>query len=177
MSFLLIASDWSRKFNGCLKKALFYAYTVVPEVSFDTEPTQEEAAEKEGQKDAKVDPKAHRLTATEIEACSQLMAQISDHFSSTLFQPPAALHMECTDVFASLWMERAVQPAFSDGGTGHPFMTLKRLRGLDWKRDATETQAGARDEPCDECLQHMRDEWEGEVEGIWRKIDEWMKKE
>lgn len=169
--------DSSRKLNERLKKALFYAYTVVPEVSFDTEDATKEETEEEVQKGSEEDPKLHRLTAPEIEACSQLMAQISDHFSSTLFQPPAALHMECTDVFASLWMERAVQPAFADGGTGHPFMTLKRLRGLNWKRDAVDTPADSRDQPCDECLQHMRDEWEEEADGIWKKIDEWMKKE
>ncbi|KAL5529780.1 hypothetical protein ACEPAG_5767 [Sanghuangporus baumii] len=103
----------------------------------------------------------------------RVMAQLSDQFSPTLFQPPAVLHMQCTDVYASLWMERAVGPAFDDNGTANPFMTLRRLRDLDWKRE-THAQDGERSEPCAECLEHMRQQWRDEAQAIWEMMDNWL---
>ncbi|KAL5511074.1 hypothetical protein ACEPAH_4289 [Sanghuangporus vaninii] len=119
------------------------------------------------------------LSARDIEGSDptdigeRIMAQLSDHFSPTLFQPPAVLHMQCTDVYATLWMERAVGPAFDDNGTANPFMTLRRLRDLDWKRETHELD-GERSEPCAECLEHMRQQWSDEAQAIWGMMDRWL---
>ena len=104
------------------------------------------------------------------------MSGLSDGFSPMLFQPPAALHMECTDVYANLWMDRAVGPAFEDRGTADPFKTLRRLRSMDWKR---EIQASARErsEPCEECLEHMRQQWSDDAQSIWGMMDNWLVEE
>lgn len=74
-------------------------------------------------------------------------------------------------------MERAVQPAFTDNGTADPFKTLRRLRALDWKREVESGAGGEsveRDEPCDECREHMRKEWSDEADSIWKMMDVWL---
>ena len=115
----------------------------------------------------------NQISSTDVAITERLMSNLSEHFSPTLFQPPAALHMECTDVYAGLWMERAVQPAFTDNGTANPFFTLKRLSGLDWKRE-TDPIGNERSEPCNECQQHMKTEWETEALSIWDTMDTWL---
>ncbi|PAV23949.1 hypothetical protein PNOK_0101700 [Pyrrhoderma noxium] len=99
-----------------LTKALYYSYTVHDDIALEKGSN-------------------NQISSTDVAITERLMSNLSEHFSPTLFQPPAALHMECTDVYAGLWMERAVQPAFTDNGTANPFFTLKRLSGLDWKRE------------------------------------------
>ena len=182
-----------------LKKALYYAYTVVPEISFEEEPGKESDDAKD-EMEVEIDSSkssVHHLTAPEIKTCTLLMTQISDLFSSTLYQPPPALHMACTDVYASLWMDKAVQPAFADGGAGDPFRTLKRLRGMEWVREKgveekgmeekgdevatgegevekSEEKEEERDRPCVECVKFRREEWGEEARSIWKRMDDWL---
>lgn len=155
-----------------LKRALFYSYTTAPDIAFYEENTST-AIHESTSLSGESHPETMHLSPSDSNVCFRLMTHISESFSPTLFQPPPALHMECTDVYADLWMENAVQPAFSDAGISKPFETLARLRKLNWKRDASDHSNG-RSEPCDECLDHRRKDWLEEAIAIWNRMDEWI---
>lgn len=139
-----------------------------PNVSFGTSPnsTHEEAPTDTG----------HQVTGEEAAMCERLMIAVAEHFSPTLFQPPAARHMACTDVYAAVWMDCAVQPTFAGEGTANPFATMRRWRAMDWKMEdgAVEDDGDARTQPCEECLKALREEWEEEALNMWNMMDQWM---
>ena len=63
-------------------------------------------------------------------------------------------------------MTSVIGPALSDpsGGVSAPIETLQKIREIDWK------ELGL----CEECVRDKREEWKGEVDIIWEKMDEWM---
>ena len=151
-----------------MQRALYYSYITHDEISF--------TVTDENTSDASANH-ITRITITEADAAisERIMTQLSETFSPTLFQPPAALHMECTDVYATLWMDLAVQPAFADNGTANPFMTIRRLKALSWKRDSEGVGVGGeRSQPCEECLEHMRQQWNDEAQSMWEMMDSWI---
>ncbi|KAH8116760.1 hypothetical protein DFH11DRAFT_1505783 [Phellopilus nigrolimitatus] len=170
----LVAGETSDfKLRNALSKALYYSYTIHPDISFEekgVDSTNLNIASGETLEDSL---KSVQISGSEAALSERLMTLVSDHFSPILFQPPGALHMECTDVYAGLWMERAVQPAFDGDGMANPFATLRRLRELDWKREV-DAGSGDRTEPCNECLQQKKIEWAEEAETIWRLMDDWV---
>lgn len=176
----LIASALDSLYEGkdkslerSLKRALYYSYATQDGVTFeDGSADADPGAKKPDDAQAPVVHKNH-LSKEDAAICERVMAQLSETFSPTLFQPPAALHMYCTDVYAALWMERAIQPAFENNGTANPFSTLRRLCTLDWKREADES-LGERSQPCDGCLENMRQQWNDEAHAIWEMMDTWL---
>jgi hypothetical protein len=94
----------------------------------------------------------------------RLMTHLIEHFTPTLFTPPATSHMACTDVFADLWMNLVIQPAIHDDGVYKPLETLERIKCIDW------AAAGL----CSPCAVEKNEEWTGEQELIWNLIDQWL---
>ncbi|KAI5121384.1 hypothetical protein M0805_001197 [Coniferiporia weirii] len=172
-SFYAADKDLNPEVKVALGKALYYSYTIHPEITFEEVSPESNEATQEIITDLQPDTTSSHISGAEAVICERLMTKIAEYFSSILFQPPAALHMECTDVYASLWMERAVQPAISENGTANPFATLRRLRSLDWRRETSVN--GGLPEPCEECLKQKRDEWEEEALTIWKLMDAWLK--
>jgi hypothetical protein len=93
-----------------------------------------------------------------------VLSRLSTAFSSTLFQAPPALHMNCSDAIADHWMSDVVTPAYAEGGLADPFLTLSKIIDLPW------TEFGV----CDECTAHRRKEWMEEATTLWKNMDTWM---
>ena len=74
--------------------------------------------------------------------------------------------MACTEAIAEHWMPSVIGPALSDptGGVNAPIEALQKICEIDW------TKLGL----CEECVQDKRKEWEGEVDTIWEKMDQWL---
>ncbi|THH03688.1 hypothetical protein EW145_g6088 [Phellinidium pouzarii] len=120
----LSAADESdaEELKSSLRKALYYSYTIQSDIVFDEGPSESTKTTESPIANAESNVPLNHISGTEAALCEGLMTNIAEHFSSIIFQPPGALHMECTDVYAALWMERAVQPAISDNGTADPFV-------------------------------------------------------
>jgi hypothetical protein len=73
--------------------------------------------------------------------------------------------MACTDALAEHWTSAVVSPALSDPtrGVSAPLEALQKICEIDW------TALGL----CEECVRHKREEWKGEMDTIWEKMDEW----
>ena len=121
-----------------------------------------------------------------------LVSDLSEAISPTLFTPPPAQHMSCTDTLARLWSDRAVIPALSPAQPSeciHPGSGAVdgekerriRPRGMAdvigmlgaWVEDGWEDEDG---KVCEECLVFMREGWIGEAKAIWEKMDGWIEK-
>jgi len=74
--------------------------------------------------------------------------------------------MACTDALAEHWMTSVIGPALSDstGGVSAPIEALQKIGDIDW----TELWL------CEECVRDKGEEWKGEIETIWEKIDQWL---
>lgn len=72
--------------------------------------------------------------------------------------------MACTDRFADMWMPRVIQLSFEDDGVYKPLETLERIKRIDWEAQGV----------CPSCAAEKRQEWTGEQETVWQKIDEWI---
>jgi hypothetical protein len=112
------------------------------------------------------DPPNPLLHPAIIRAAQHLQSQLISHFTPILFTVSTAGHMACTDAFADHWMTSVISPALSDptGGVNAPIETLEKLCELDW------VGLGI----CEECVRDKREEWKGEVDTIWEKMDEWL---
>jgi hypothetical protein len=86
------------------------------------------------------------------------------HFTPILFTPPAASHMECTDIFADQWMPQVIQPALENAGMHRPIETLELVKGVDWKSLGL----------CEQCVKEKTEEWTEEQRNVWRMVDDWM---
>lgn len=122
-----------------------------------------------------------------------LTADLSEAISPTLFTPPPAQHISCTDTIARLWSDRAVlpvlsqavpEPAASTGLDSRPLGALRkrlRPRGMAdvfgmlgaWVEDEWEDKDG---KVCEECLIQLRNEWADEAKAVWEKMDVWVEK-
>lgn len=72
--------------------------------------------------------------------------------------------MACTDVFAEKWMPLVIGPALGDNGLCRPVETLRAIQGIEWEKEGL----------CEACCEEKRREWEGEIETVWEKVDEWI---
>ena len=86
---------------------------------------------------------------------------LSESFSPTLFQPAAALHMNCTNAIAEQWMDKIITPALDTGGTYKVIETLRKMRDLKWEEYGV----------CDECCAAKREEWNCEIKNIWDVLE------
>ncbi|KAI0073956.1 hypothetical protein K474DRAFT_125858 [Panus rudis PR-1116 ss-1] len=98
------------------------------------------------------------------QRCKTLLDQLIDHFTPILFTVATAGHMACTDVFAETWMPVVIGPALETSGLCKPIETLQTIMDIDWKSHGL----------CDECVKEKREEWRGEQEVIWKKMNEWL---
>jgi len=101
-----------------------------------------------------------------IKTSHRLQSQLISHFTPILFTVSTAGHMSCTDAIAEHWMTSVIGPALSDptGGVSAPIETLQKIREIDW------IELGL----CEECVRDKREEWKGEADKIWEKMDEWL---
>ena len=129
------------------------------------------------------------ISKEESERIHRLLQRVSDHFSNTVFQPPPAGHMDCTDALASLWSEKVSIPALTGSvvsrfdimqdyniedeegdndelvmGVDKPIETLKILIRMDWEGMGV----------CDSCAKTKRRDWREEIKDVWNRIDDWM---
>jgi hypothetical protein len=74
--------------------------------------------------------------------------------------------MACTDAFAEHWMSWVISPALLDHtrGVSAPIEALRKICEIDWAKLGL----------CGECVQNKREEWKGEIDTIWEKMDEWL---
>ncbi|KAF9789770.1 hypothetical protein BJ322DRAFT_1044110 [Thelephora terrestris] len=101
-----------------------------------------------------------------VKTCQHLQSKLISHFTPVLFTVSTAGHMACTDALADHWMASVIGPALSDptGGVSAPIEALQKIREINWKEL----------DLCEECVQDKREEWKGEVDTIWEKMDEWL---
>jgi hypothetical protein len=92
------------------------------------------------------------------------MANIIEYFTPILFTPPATPHMACTDTFAETWMAFVIQPALESDGVYKPLETLEKMKNVDWAKNGL----------CHSCVREKREEWSGEQELIWKRVDDWL---
>ncbi|OBZ69284.1 hypothetical protein A0H81_10882 [Grifola frondosa] len=119
-----------------------------------------------GDADGTVTPLSSRpnISPEVMERCTKLLNQLVDHFTPILFTVATAHHMECTDVFAEAWMPLVIQPALESNGLCCPLETLQTIIELDWAAHGL----------CAECVKDKREEWRGEQQDVWDKMDEWL---
>jgi hypothetical protein len=98
------------------------------------------------------------------ERCAHLMSETIAHFTPILFTPATTPHMACTDVFADTWMNLVIQPALDSDGVYKPLETLQNMIEIDWASHGL----------CDSCCIEKREEWKGEQESIWSRVDNWL---
>lgn len=72
--------------------------------------------------------------------------------------------MQCTDVFAEMWMPLVIQPALECSGLCRPIETLQTIIDLDWGAQGV----------CAECVQEKREEWRAEQRTVWERMDKWL---
>ncbi|KAF9538580.1 hypothetical protein CPC08DRAFT_824620 [Agrocybe pediades] len=108
--------------------------------------------------------KIQRLSPADARICMSLMTKVIDHFTPILFTPAATRHMECTDVFARLWMPLVIQPALEDDGVYKPLETLQRIKEIDWAGHGL----------CTSCVVEKREEWTDEQKTVWDLMDRWL---
>ena len=101
-----------------------------------------------------------------IETSQHLQSQLISHFTPILFTVSTAGHMPCTDAIAEHWMTSVIGPALSDptGGVSAPIEALQKICEIDWG------ELGL----CQECVRDKKEEWKGEADTIWEKMDEWL---
>jgi len=101
-----------------------------------------------------------------LKASQHLQSQFISHTTPILFTVSTASHMECTDALAEHWMASVISPALSDptGGVSAPIEALQKMCEIDW------TELGL----CEECVRNKREEWKGEIDTMWEKMDEWL---
>lgn len=85
------------------------------------------------------------------------------HFTPVVFTLPSTPHMACTDVFANTWMSLVIEPALVNGGVYKPLETLQDIIEVDWTKHGL----------CASCVNEKRNEWWGEQQNIWEKMDGW----
>ncbi|KAH8102383.1 hypothetical protein BXZ70DRAFT_1006314 [Cristinia sonorae] len=139
-----------------IQKALFYS--VATHMHFEDEESVD------GNPDIKLITSA-TMTPDILKQCKALLDQLIGHFTPILFTVATAGHMACTDVLAEKWMPLVIQPALENNGLCRPIETLQSIIDLDWSRHGL----------CRDCVQDKRDEWKGEQEVVWNKLDEWLK--
>ena len=63
-------------------------------------------------------------------------------------------------------MVSVTSPALSDPtvGVNAPIEALEKLHELNWVKLGL----------CEECVRDKREEWKGEMDIIWEKMDEWL---
>lgn len=63
-------------------------------------------------------------------------------------------------------MTWVIGPALSDPsrGVSTPIEALQKICEIDW------TELGL----CEGCVRDKREEWKGEIDTIWKKMDEWL---
>ena len=107
----------------------------------------------------------HPFLPPEItKLCATLQDNLISHFTPILFTVATASHMACTDVFAETWMPLVISPALQSSGLCRPVETLRTIQSIDWQSHGL----------CVECCAEKRAEWEGEVQRVWQKMDEWI---
>jgi hypothetical protein len=101
-----------------------------------------------------------------IETSQHFQSQLISHFTPVLFTVSTAGHMTCTDALAEHWMTSVIGPALSDpaGGVSAPIEALEKICEIDWIKLGL----------CEECVRNKREEWKGEVDTIWEKMDGWL---
>lgn len=152
-----------------LRKAIFYSYITASDVNIDVEFDSTDPTSILNSHSSANDV-IHQLSSADALIASSLLTNITDHFSSQLFQPQAAVHMDCSNVYATLWMPVVVSPALEDHGVCDPFRTL---RSVDWNEEDRKL-GGDGSRPCTECIEHMKSEWEGQGNEIWKRMDGWV---
>ncbi|CAL1694594.1 unnamed protein product [Somion occarium] len=105
-----------------------------------------------------------RLSPELIRKSKNLLDDLLAHFTPVLFTVATAHHMACTDVFAETWMPLVIQPALENNGLCKPIETLQTIIDLDWKAHGL----------CEDCVRDKREEWRGEQEDIWKKMNTWL---
>lgn len=113
--------------------------------------------------DGDIDQEATNLTLELAQRCKDILNQLIDHFTPILFTVATANHMACTDVFAEAWMPLVIGPALENNGLCSPIETLQTIMDLDWKSHGL----------CEDCVKDKRDEWRGEQEDVWEKLEGW----
>ena len=112
-----------------------------------------------------------------------LTEKLSTAISPTLFTPPAAQHMPCTDAIARLWSPQAVLPVLTpsaeltrsvSGGTSIRPRGMADAFGMlgAWVEGSWDDGVGSG--VCEECLAFLREEWRSEARAIWGKMDGWV---
>jgi hypothetical protein len=101
-----------------------------------------------------------------IKTSQHFQSQLISHFTPVLFTVSTAGHMACTDALAEHWMTSVIGPALSDptGGVSAPIEALEKICEIDWIKLGL----------CEECVRNKREEWKGEVDTIWEKMDGWL---
>lgn len=63
-------------------------------------------------------------------------------------------------------MTSVIGPALSDPtrGVSAPIEALLKISEIDW------VELGL----CEQCVRDKREEWKGEMDTIWEKMDEWL---
>ncbi|THH33150.1 hypothetical protein EUX98_g1043 [Antrodiella citrinella] len=104
------------------------------------------------------------IPADVVRQCKELLDQLLGHFTPILFTVATAGHMSCTDVLAETWMPLVIQPALENNGLCRPIETLQSISDVDWSTHGL----------CEECMVEKRQEWKGEQEVVWKKLDDWL---
>jgi len=122
-----------------------------------------------GVEDLSEPPEIHPILSSRpeiIKTSQHLQSQLISHFTPILFTVSTAGHMACTDALAEHWMTSVIGPALSDptGGVSAPIEALQKICEIDW------LELGL----CEECVRNKREEWKGEMDTIWGKMDEWL---
>ncbi|GLB34462.1 hypothetical protein LshimejAT787_0200270 [Lyophyllum shimeji] len=172
------AIDTAKEYQlHAMRKAMYYHFVTSPDSSSEPETTHpsddsmslpsalgastQTLAE---QVEAKIDTHQPALSPSDTKLCAQLMERVIEHFTPTLFTPPATAHRACTDVFADTWMTVVIQPAIDDNGVYKPLETLELIKGVDWGKLGL----------CRGCLEEKKEEWTKEQRDIWRAMDGWL---
>lgn len=104
------------------------------------------------------------LAPADLERCRNLMKGIVEHFTPVLFEPPVTPHMSCTNVLADKWFPLVVQGSIANDSVCKPLEALEQLKQIDWASEGL----------CMACAREKREEWTGEQEEVWEKMDGWL---
>lgn len=144
-----------------IQKVLFY--TVATHLHFE-EDNEEASVAKDSEADPALSPSATSLPPDIVRRCKALLDDVINHFTPILFTVATAGHMQCTDTLAETWMPLVIQPALENNGLCRPIETLQAIIDLDWGKHGL----------CMECVANKREEWKGEQEIVWNKLDDWL---
>jgi len=145
-----------------IRKGIYYS--IVTTMDFELCSDLVEGISAEGAQLASKTETLVALAPADLERCRNLMKGIVEHFTPVLFEPPVTPHMSCTNLLADKWFPLVVQGSIANDSVCMPLEALEQLKQIDWASEGL----------CMACVREKREEWTGEQEEMWEKMDGWL---